>query len=183
MFHWHAQVHRADKLNFGSGLRIATPSFSFLQMPFFGNLDGINLKQIQSSPKMLGPHGFHVGFIHHLPSFPSSNHPWQSSCSLLRKSRPGPKANSVLSLIKSLKAWCQEPSVDWEEGEGHQPQVFYQAAVTMNESFNLSGLTFVFLHKKQRDWIKYALGPGWVDIEIIGELPGRQNTMKSNTIR
>ena len=56
---------------------------------------------------------------------------------------------------------CDVRNPQWtEKKEGAQPQLFHQAAVTLNGIIQpLWTYFFVFVHTKQKDWIECVLGP------------------------
>lgn len=146
VFHWHAQVHRADHLNSGSGLWTGTPCFSFLQMPIFGNLDGINLLSRCSIALSCWAHvWFNLSLA--LPfSKPSLTEflrpPWKTPS--WTQGQQFPFANQILGCVMSGTLSGRR------RRKGHSPNSSTKQLWLWMESFNLSGLTFLYLCTQNR---------------------------------
>lgn len=70
---------------------------------------------------------------------------------------------------------CGVRSLQCAEGVGREGKGSSSSTKQLGSHFPAPrDLLCVFLHLKQKDWIKYVLGPGWVHMETVGELHGRQ---------
>lgn len=91
--------------------------------------------------------------------------------------------NPVLDLRQTISCRLSNPgkcgvrSLPCAEGVGEggqEPQLFTKQLWSHVPAppTRPRDLLFVFLHLKQKDWIKCVSGPGWVHLETLGELHG-----------